>query len=264
MNLIGIVGGVGPFAGLDLTTKIFTQTLAGRDQEHLPVALLSVPGRIADRTRYLLGRVKDNPASAVTDIILQLEKMGATVVGIPCNTMHADPIFGVIEKNLQEKGSSIRLLNMISEVASFIATEFQGLEKIGILSTTGTWETGIYGRALEGNGLIPVSPLQDAQQQIHAAVYDGSYGIKARSHPVTQQARNQLVRGTRHLKDRGAQAIILGCTEISYALPHQMLEDLPLFDATAILARSLIAQSYPEKLKPLKECGFDFNAISGR
>lgn len=264
MNLIGIVGGVGPFAGLDLTTKVFAQTLAGSDQEHLPVALLSVPGRMADRTEYLMGRVQDNPAFAVTDIILQLEKLGATVVGIPCNTMHAPRIFGVIEENLQEQGSSILLLNMISEVASFIATEFQGLEKIGILSTTGTWKTGIYGRVLEENGLIPVSPLQEAQQQVHAAIYDGSYGIKARSHPVTQRARNQLVRGLRHLKGRGAQGIILGCTEISYALPYHMVEDLPLFDATAILARSLIAQSYPEKLKSLKESGFDFDSISGR
>ena len=54
MNIIGIVGGVGPYAGLDLTEKIFGQTIASSDQEHLPVALLSLPERIEDRTRYLV------------------------------------------------------------------------------------------------------------------------------------------------------------------------------------------------------------------
>ena len=264
MNMIGVVGGVGPFAGLDLTKKIFTQTLAASDQEHLPVALLSVPGRIADRTEYLLGRVQTNPAYAVSHIILQLEKIGATVVGIPCNTMHAPRIFGVIQENLEKQGSKVLLLNMISEVTSFIATEFQGLDKIGILSTTGTWQTGIYARVLEENGLIPVSPLQKAQQQVHAAIYDASYGIKAHSYPVKQKAKYQLINGIHHLKDRGAQGIILGCTEIAYALPYNILEDLPLFDPTAILARSLIARSYPEKLRTLKESGFDFDAISGK
>ena len=41
--LIGIVGGVGPYAGLDLAAKVFAQTRARRDQEHLPLALLSLP-----------------------------------------------------------------------------------------------------------------------------------------------------------------------------------------------------------------------------
>ena len=47
-KLIGIVGGVGPYAGLDLCRKIFEQTDAHRDQEHLPIALLSIPQKIKD------------------------------------------------------------------------------------------------------------------------------------------------------------------------------------------------------------------------
>ena len=60
--IIGIVGGVGPLAGLDLQAKIVAQTIAGRDQDHLPVVSLSWPGPIPDRTEYLLGRVAENPA----------------------------------------------------------------------------------------------------------------------------------------------------------------------------------------------------------
>ena len=59
--MIGIVGGVGPYAGLDLMRKVFDQTLAGGDQEHVDALLFSLPSGIADRTEYLEGRVEQNP-----------------------------------------------------------------------------------------------------------------------------------------------------------------------------------------------------------
>jgi len=66
-QMIGIVGGVGPYAGLDLVRKLFNNTLAGSDQEHLDVVMISMPGSIPERTEYLLGRVKENPGRAIAD-----------------------------------------------------------------------------------------------------------------------------------------------------------------------------------------------------
>ncbi|RPI41687.1 MAG: aspartate racemase, partial [Bacteroidetes bacterium] len=54
--MIGIVGGMGPYAGLDLLRKIYDNTLAGSDQEHLDTILISLSSRIPDRTEYLLGK----------------------------------------------------------------------------------------------------------------------------------------------------------------------------------------------------------------
>ena len=253
MNMIGIVGGVGPFAGVDLTRKIFINTLAASDQEHLPVALLSVPARIKDRTEYLMGQVRVNPGQAVGEIILQLENLGASVIGIPCNTMHAPEIFDAIQNILYTKGSRVRLLNMVEEVVAFVGQHHAHSRRIGVLSTTGTWKSDIYPRWLKHHGLSSVVPSPQVQQQVHDAVYDPSYGIKACSEPVTQRAREQLLQAIKHLKAAGADAIILGCTELPYALPHKSAMDVPLLDATWILARSLIAHTYPEKLKPLHE-----------
>jgi aspartate racemase len=53
--MIGIVGGVGPYAGLDLLRKVYDNTVAGKDQDHLDVVMISVPAAIPDRTAYLLG-----------------------------------------------------------------------------------------------------------------------------------------------------------------------------------------------------------------
>ena len=253
MNIIGIVGGVGPYAGLDLTEKIFGQTIASSDQEHLPVALLSFPERIEDRTRYLVGETDINPAFAVADIIEKLEGLGSKVIGIPCNTMHAPGIFNEILHQLKRSNSEVKVIHMIREVAQFIAGHYPNIQKVGILSTIGTWRAEIYPTYLKEKKYTPVVPNEQLQDEIHRAIYDPQYGIKAQSNPVDRQAKATIVKGLRILKEQGAEGIILGCTEISFALPYPVLDDLPLFDPTLILARALIARTYPEKLK-------DFNA----
>lgn len=251
MNIIGIVGGVGPYAGLDLAQKIFGQTLASSDQEHLPVALLSLPEKIEDRTRYLMGEANTNPAYAVAEIIEKLEYMGAHIVGIPCNTMHAPAIFEVILQQLKEKNLKIQVIHMIEEVVKFIAAHYPEMKSVGVLSTTGTWKSGIYSGYLQQYGFRPVIPDKPLQEEIHKAIYDPRYGIKAQSNPVAGQARDRLIKGLRYLKKKGARGIILGCSEIAFAMPYEELEEMPLFDANLILARALIAHTYPDKLKPL-------------
>lgn len=251
MNIIGIVGGVGPYAGLDLTNKIFDQTLASSDQEHLPVALLSLSEKIGDRTRYLMGETETNPAYAVVEIIEKLEHLGARVVGIPCNTMHAPRIFDVILQQLREIDSKVKVIHMIEEVVKYINNHYPDMQRVGVLSTTGTWKSGIYANLLQKYSYKPILPDQPLQEEIHNAIYNPRYGIKAKSKPVASQARDTLIKGLRYLKKDGAQGIILGCSEISFAMPYDELEELPLFDTNLILARSLISRTHPEKLKSL-------------
>src|SRR5690606_7547188 len=79
-KMIGIVGGVGPLAGLDIFKKIIEETIATKDQEHLPVILSSKPHRIADRTAFLLQNSNENPGYALLKIIEELDNSGAEVV----------------------------------------------------------------------------------------------------------------------------------------------------------------------------------------
>src|SRR5262245_32990820 len=94
MKTIGIVGGVGPYAGLDLVKKIFDNTEAQRDQEHLDVLLINSPRLIDDRTNYILavrdGKVATdpaldpaNPGCGIVACIRKLAAAGAEVVGVP-------------------------------------------------------------------------------------------------------------------------------------------------------------------------------------
>ncbi|OQA47405.1 MAG: Aspartate racemase [Chloroflexi bacterium ADurb.Bin325] len=249
--LIGIVGGVGPYAGLDLAAKVFGQTRAQSDQEHLPLALLSLPHTIADRTAYLLGETPENPAFALAEVVRGLEALGATAIGIPCNTAHAPGIFDVLLAELARTGSRARVLHMIRETARLLAETQPGVRQVGVLSTTGTARAGVYPAILRPLGVVALAPADDVQSRVQAAIYDPAYGIKAQSSPVTPRARGELLAAAEHLRAAGAEAIILGCTEVSLALPERTLHGLPAVDPTLALARALIRETYPDRLKPL-------------
>lgn len=250
--MIGVVGGVGPYAGLDLMKNIFDQTKAANDQEHMDVLLLNMGSRIPDRTEYLLGQVDQNPAKAIAEVLVQLEEAGATVAGVACNTAHADEIMSETLEILSQKGSSIVVRNMIDETIKMIRGRFPKVRKVGVLSTTGTNKFRIYQTPLSEAGLEPVEIDMDMQEGIiHPAIYDPEYGIKAISNPVTDQAIDGLQAGLKTLKAQGAEVIIKGCTEIALAIPGSKFEDIQLIDPSIVLARSLIKFIDPAKLKPL-------------
>ena len=247
--MIGVVGGVGPYAGMDLVKNIFDNTIANTDQEHLPLVMLNLPETILDRTEFLLGIVHKNPGEAIAGVLLKMEKIGATVAGIPCNTAHADEIFDLTLDQLREQKSEIKLLNLIDEAVNMVKQRYPDLTKVGFLSTTGTARFGIYQKALLAHNLQSISVDQQMQEElIHPAIYSPEYGIKSKSNPIDERARQSLLKGMVELKKLGAEIIIKGCTEIAMAIPENELLGIPLIDPSKALARALIAAVDENKL----------------
>lgn len=250
-KLIGIVGGVGPYAGLDLVRKIFDQTEAKSDQQHLPLALLSLPQEVEDRTAFLSGRTTNNPAYGIVKVIKKLVGIGASVVGIACNTAHAPQIFNVIVEEINKANISVKLLHIVDEFSKFIRENYPDIKNIGILGTMGAFKTRIYETALKAEYFNVIMPNERFQQSVHDAIYDHEFGIKAQSNPVTETAKSKLKQAMTHLYDKGAEAIVLGCTEIPLAITDNKIDDLVIIDPTLILARALIREVNPRKLKHL-------------
>lgn len=248
--MIGIVGGVGPLAGLDVFKKIIEETEAVRDQEHLPVILSSQPHRIVDRTAFLTGKEKANPAYAFLDIIKELDASGAHIAAIPCNTAHAPAIFDILKQELAKLPLTIQLLHLVEETAKYIQVNYPG-SKVGVLSTTGTRDTGLYTHILQKYDIESIAPTDTYQEKVHQAIYNESYGIKAFSSPVTVKVKEDLIEVVKELKNQGAQVIVLACTELPLALTEKSYFDLPAIDPNRILARSLIKNIAPNKLKSL-------------
>jgi aspartate racemase len=114
-GIIGIVGGMGPEAGIDLARLVTEQTIAGCDQDHIPQVLFSLPEQINDRTEYLLKKSGPNPADSIARILITMESVGVKIAGMACNTAHAPNIFNSVEHHLAKKKSQIKLLNMVTE-----------------------------------------------------------------------------------------------------------------------------------------------------
>lgn len=246
--MIGIIGGVGPLAGIDIARKIMEETLAHTDQEHLPVLLSSQPNRIPNRLEYLMGVEPRNPGHAIAEISMELEKTGATVIGMPSNTAHTPPIFDLIQAELAKQGSQVRFLHMIEEMAHYIQQEHPD-KTVGVLATNGTRNNGLYKNTFEKLGMACLQPSESMQTKVHEAIYDKTYGIKYVSSPVTNRAHDALVAAIQELKHQGAQLVVFGCTDIPMALKEKSYNGLPVLDPNRILARALIQATSPEKLK---------------
>ena len=239
--MIGIVGGVGTFAGIDLLRKIYQLTDARVDQDHLPVALVSVPHMVADRALFLEGKVKENPGIAIAEIITTLTSAGAKIIGIPCNAAHSPAIFNEIKRRIP---GGIRLLHLIEEVSSYIASNFPMIRKAGILGTNATYLSKVYTDVLSLHDIETIYPEEQVQKSVvHPAIYHVEYGIKAYSDPVTDKARQDLLEVALSLSRQGAEAIVLGCSEIPLAIHETAIGQSVVIDSTSIFARALISNS---------------------
>lgn len=247
---IGVVGGVGPYAGLDLVRKVFDNTIAGCDQQHLPLMLFSFPDQIADRPDFLLRNAPINPGEAIGDIMVQLAQAGATVIGMPCNTAHSPRVLGPALEKLRNAAPQVRFVSMIDSVVRTLREQFPFGTPVGLLSTVATFETHLYQDALGQVGLRLVVPDAEGRSRVQEAISSPVFGIKAQSNPVHPEARKRLRQEAERLVlEQGAKAVILGCTEIPLALTEQRLSGVPLVDATDILAKALILAFAPEKLR---------------
>lgn len=244
---IGIVGGMGPTAGTDLAQKIISNTIAKTDQEHLAQMLFTFPQKIGDRTDFIIGKTKTNPGEGIAKILLKMEKAGAVVAGLACNSAHAPQIFDHISEVLKKKNSKIKLLHMIREVALFIKKHYPDINKVGIMGTTGTYIVNLFG-LLEEYGFEIINISEEEQQLLHSAIYDSDYGIKSVSDEISQKSRTIITETCGKLKTYGAELIIFGCTEFPIAYKKQDFERIPLIDPNLVLARALVNEVAPEKL----------------
>ena len=183
-------------------------------------------------------------------LVLRDVAPGAAVAGIPCNTVHAPPIMDVIEQRLAASTGRLRLLHMINEVAQMLQRRYPSVKTVGVLSTIGTTFARVYPLTLEPLGYEVIDPDDSLLKgAVHPAIYDTQYGIKACGY-ATEKAREDILLAVDHLGERGAQAIILGCTELPLALSGKEIDGLPLIDSTMVLARALIRAVDPQKLLP--------------
>jgi len=243
-NVIGIVGGMGPQAGVALFNSILHHTRATTDQQHLSVMLMSLPKYITDRTAFLEGRSKVNPAFSIAEIIKKLEIAGAGVVGIACNTSYCPEIYNTITAELYKVNSQVKLVNMPQVTCSYIKKHYPQVRRVGLMTTNGTYRSQVYKRHLQDLGyevLLPDNRFQN--DVIHRMIYDPQFGIKANPRGVTGEVKLLVDKTLEFFRAGKADAIIVGCTDLSLIPTLHTEKDIIVVDAIEALALELIRQA---------------------
>lgn len=242
--VIGIVGGMGPQSGLALFNSIICNTKSTSDQQHLSVILMSFPKHIVDRTLFLEGNTDTNPAYNIVNIIRKLEGSGAKIVGMACNTSYSSPIYNVITEQLDRMNSRVKVLHMPLETCRYIRNHHTSVTRVGLMTTNGTYKSGVYKNILTNWGyevILPDFPFQN--NVIHDMIYHPEYGIKANPRNISKETKSLLTRALLFFKSKKAEAIILGCTELSLVLQEGITKGMLVVDSTEALARALIAEA---------------------
>ena len=225
---IGIIGGMGPLAAADLFEKIIFHTKASCDQDHLRTLIDSNCG-IPDRTEAILHGGAD-PVPELTASARGLERQGAELLLMACNTAHC--YYEAVQSAV-----SVPVLHMIRLTAR--ALEERGVKTAGLLATDGTVETGIYQRCFAGTGIRLLLPDRAGQRELIDLVYQG---VKAGRRDYDAGG---AIRAMEDLLRRGAETLILGCTELPLAITQYGIR-LPATDPTLELALAAIRQAGAE------------------
>ncbi len=237
-TVIGIMGGMGPAAANEFGQKLIQLTEAARDQDHARV-LLDQATDIPDRTAAILGR-GPSPLPAMQASLRRLDRGGADVVAVTCNTAHH--FFGDLQDTIQRFDLKLDLLHIVDATAMELDRQAPQARNVGLLATSGTLESRIYQDRFDTlNRRVEWSvPGPQAQEQlVMAGIYQG---VKAGR---LDFGREQLLEAARQLAEAGADAILLACTEIPLVLQtgDVMRADgraVPLIDTLGALARQAL------------------------
>jgi len=210
---IGIIGGMGPAATVDLVQKIIRATPAKRDEEHLNIQVDCDPAR-GDWPESLIARA------------VRLEQCDVKLLALACN--QARVCYDAIQAAV-----GVPVVHMIREAARAVANLDEGVTAAGVMAWHQTIASGIYQKALVDEGITPLVPTAEELGLIRDLIVS----IKAAS--VQSATRRRAVAVGSALVARGAEALVLGCTELPLALTQADYQ-VPVIDATRALAEALV------------------------
>lgn len=220
---IGILGGMGPAASAELYKKIIqvcqTEYRCVQDEDFPPVFVNSITLSGFDEKGIV------DAKSVERQLIHGVRELAPLVdlIAIPCNTVHAF-------YDSMQKESSVPILSL-PELACRRIFENR-YKKVGLLCSQSTRDMKLYHSVLEPEGVSVLLPSAERQESINDIIRHVMGGNQ------TIHDDKMLQRIAQELKIRGAEAMVIGCTELPFAMSH--LTELPVFDTLQILAEGAV------------------------
>ena len=230
-KIIGVIGGMGPEATVDVFAKMVSATPGRRDQDHLRIIIDNNP-KVPSRFKFIMGR-GENPLPTLIEMAKKLERYGADFLVIPCNAAHHfyDQI---------QKGVGIPILHIAKETLKHIRSMKLKHKKVGLMASGSTVKADIYQRVFRGSRIKLIVPNSEDQQVVTEAIYSFKKGEGAK------RLQKGLLNVAHSLGKMGAEAIILGCTELPVILKG-VKSSVQFIDANDVLARAAVKKATEKK-----------------
>lgn len=220
---LGVIGGLGPIATSHFMELVIRMTDAEVDQQNLDMIVYNFPS-IPDRTGYILGRNLKNPLHGLLSVGRELFRQGVHYIAIPCMTAHY--FYDELQASIPTP-----IIHGVRETVKHLKDH--GITAVGIMATEGTISSGLFTRELKSAGIKAIIPSDARQQDVTHLIYRN---IKAGK----DAEMDRFYAVEEELRSKGAQSIILGCTELSlikrdYALGHGFIDSMEVLAQQAVL-----------------------------
>jgi aspartate racemase len=224
---IGILGGMGPAATVELMSRIIRKTPAKDDDDHLRMLVDNNP-KVPSRIKALLEGTGADPLPELQRMAKGLEAGGADFLVMACNTAH---------HYHAELAASVAIpfLSIVDVAASRLAEDYPQARRIGFLASPAVRQTGVYDSAFGERGLIIVYPDEEDSAELLGIIREVKEGLTG------SVQRERFHRVARDLAS-GVDAVLVACTELSM-LPLPETERFLVLDTLDLLADAVIAKA---------------------
>lgn len=221
-----VLGGMGTLATESYVRLLDQRTPIHCDQDYLDYIVVN-HASVPDRTAWILDHQKPDYNLDLIEDIKQQSLLKPAFFVLICNTAHY-----AFDK--LQAATDIPILNMLDETVKEIRNVKLGAKKVGLLATRGTVEAGLYDQYITGAGYEEIKPTPEILDMTEDLIY---HDIKEAGHSDGQKF-HELVR--KMVEEEGADAVILGCTELSYAQEMNPEKEFTVVDSqSTIVDRSL-------------------------
>lgn len=218
--IVGILGGMGPEATVELMRRLIARTPAQDDQDHLHL-LVDCNPKIPSRIAHLVDGVGIDPTDELVRMARNLESGGATLLAMPCNTAHgyAAAIGAAV---------GIPLINMVEQTAAAVMA--LGVRRVALLASSAVVKTQLYARAIDHFGGQIILPSQ--QSDVMDIIWSVKRGVTG---PVQSAALGSIM----HEMAECADVVVIACTELS-VIAQQPNLTIPVIDALDVLTTAIL------------------------
>lgn len=226
--VVGVLGGMGPEATVELMRRVIHATPASDDADHIRMIVDNNP-KVPSRIKALIEGSGADPAPVLAAMASGLERAGADFLVIPCNTAHH-------YLPAVQAAVAIPVLDMIDLTVGQLRALAARPRTIGLLASPAVRITGLFEARCRQAGLAVIYPEGDHDR----AVLDLIRAVKA------GRATADLVESYRtvaaDLRTRGAEALVIACTELSVLGAPEGHDGGPVVDTLDVLVQAIVAR----------------------